>query len=277
MPPYRTAFTSLTTKTFNRAVASLTPQTAEKNTMYRNEFAEENQDDFDALYGDDSLTSTAPDKKKKSRRARSVAPSDSARSWANRTAPWQGNAKPLAEWTIKHLVNRTDVWGAYLPLDRRLGGRKATTKPSRATREIVLLTTQVLQTHFECQNVGDVVGLHSISVDGTCRWIAWDIDRHDDGKEAPSVESNLRRAIGIHDRLISLGMKPLLIESNGDDEAGLSIAAIHHSRRHRRCRRRDQCVVHIPQPALHEPLTAGVVGLMETLHRPTIGPWRVAA
>ncbi|MEO1970977.1 MAG: hypothetical protein ABGX07_05445 [Pirellulaceae bacterium] len=33
---------------------------------------------------------------------------------------WRSNAKPLATWVMRHLVNRTDVWGRYLPMKNRM-------------------------------------------------------------------------------------------------------------------------------------------------------------
>ena len=36
---------------------------------------------------------------------------------------WQREAARLALWTLERLVNRTDVYGSYLPLERRTPGK----------------------------------------------------------------------------------------------------------------------------------------------------------
>ncbi len=37
---------------------------------------------------------------------------------------WQREARRLAQWTQKRLVNRTDAYGAYLPLGSRVTGKR---------------------------------------------------------------------------------------------------------------------------------------------------------
>src|SRR5947208_3065618 len=70
-------------------------------------------------------------------------PTPDAKEWA----VW---AKQLAGWTAKWLVNRTDVWGQYLPLNQRSKGKAQTRKGK--------LTEDVLVRHFEGQDESDLIG-----------------------------------------------------------------------------------------------------------------------
>lgn len=131
--------------------------------------------------------------------------------------PWVRHAAMLAEWTEQYLVNRRDVWGRYRPLSARgdNGQDKALTAPPLRDRGEVLLAQEDLVAHYAGRNVGDLIGLHSTSEDGTCRWIAWDIDRHDDDPKPPDPEDNWQHARLLYDHLTGLGLKPLLTDSNG--------------------------------------------------------------
>src|SRR5262245_39515668 len=110
------------------------------------------------------------------------------------------------------LVNRTDVWGAYWPLDRRDRG-SSWTAPAKRKRGRALLTQDVLARHFCGRDVGHVVGLHSTSPDNMSRWGGIDLDAHDGGKADPAA--NLAAALAWYDRLVQLGFDPLLTDSNG--------------------------------------------------------------
>ena len=53
---------------------------------------------------------------------------------------WQREAGRLAQWTLERLVNRTDVYGSYLPLGIRQPGKSNNyTAPSKALRRQGLL------------------------------------------------------------------------------------------------------------------------------------------
>ena len=71
---------------------------------------------------------------------------------------------------MKNLVNRTDVWGGYLPLHLRKE-TKSVTKPAKIKRGRVLLRVEHLAQHFRGANPEDVIGLHSTGPDATCRWV----------------------------------------------------------------------------------------------------------
>jgi hypothetical protein len=121
---------------------------------------------------------------------------------------------------MARLVNRTDVWGQYLPLDRRerkRGGKTlvetAVTAPPVRARGRVALSLEVLERHFRGDDPGDVVGVHATSADGTCRAIGWDIDAHDGDGRDPAA--NWRAAEQWYLRLTSQGFHVLLTDSNG--------------------------------------------------------------
>jgi hypothetical protein len=99
---------------------------------------------------------------------------------------WRARAGELAEWAWRLLVNRTDAWGGYWPphLHKRLG--KLRTAPRVAERGKVFLTPETLAKHFLGECSDHIIGLHSTSPANTCRWGAFDVDRHDDSVD-PAV------------------------------------------------------------------------------------------
>ena len=133
---------------------------------------------------------------------------------------WRERAAELAEWTMGHLVNRSDVWGRYLPAKHRKVTEAGTvnqaiTAPFRDERGKVFLGVSSLEKHFKTRDVGGVLGLHSTSSDFTSRWLAIDIDLHDPQELSVTREGNFVAARGWHDTLAGMGFDPLLIDSNG--------------------------------------------------------------
>ena len=120
---------------------------------------------------------------------------------------WQARSAELAQWARRQLLNRDDAWGSYLPLEQR--GDRNTARTTHGE-----LTVEVLEQHFAGADVGDLVGLHAIAPDNTCRWLAVDIDHHGDHDEE-LAQLNFYAATAWYDRLIELGFRPLLIDSNG--------------------------------------------------------------
>ncbi len=86
---------------------------------------------------------------------------------------WRKRAGELAEWTLMRLVNRTDVWGRYLPQRSRERAdrdvNQAITAPFRDERGKVFLGISSLEKHYRTRDVGGVLGIHSASSDLTSR------------------------------------------------------------------------------------------------------------
>lgn len=124
-------------------------------------------------------------------------------------AAWADSAEALATWTLTHLANRVDVWGAFIPLHRRTDpDKKAWTAPAKNRRSLDTLTEAVLARHFIGHSVDDLVGVHSTSADLTSRWLGFDIDNHGGNPErARENAANVARIIaGLRDR----GAEPLV-------------------------------------------------------------------
>lgn len=120
---------------------------------------------------------------------------------------WQSRAEELADWTADHLVNRDDAWGQYLPRAQRSSSRTAVTERKRLTRRHLI-------GHFLTEGPGGQLGLHTTSPAGTCRWIAIDIDQHDN-RDPGRHRRNRKAAIALYCRVKQLGFQALLISSNG--------------------------------------------------------------
>lgn len=132
---------------------------------------------------------------------------------------WRQRAPELAQWTMTHLVNRTDVWGRYLAKKHRTNKdgikNNAITAPFRDERGKVFLNLASLSKHFKTRNVGGILGVHSSGSDGTARWLAIDIDLHDEEELSVTAEGNFVAAKAWYDALQAKGLDPLLFDSNG--------------------------------------------------------------
>jgi putative DNA primase/helicase len=93
----------------------------------------------------------------------------------------------------------------------READKKTVTKPAKNKRGTVRLTVETLEAHFRGQSEGDIVGLHAISEAGTCKWVGLDIDNHG----AADSSANLKYAVYLHDKLVSMGFSPILSDSDG--------------------------------------------------------------
>jgi hypothetical protein len=62
---------------------------------------------------------------------------------------WQREAARLAQWTQERLVNRTDVYGSYLPMERRTPGKSNNyTAPALPLRRPGVLTRDIIEEHY---------------------------------------------------------------------------------------------------------------------------------
>jgi hypothetical protein len=129
-------------------------------------------------------------------------------------AAWGGRASELAAWVMKHLVNRTDVWGRYVRSKGEETSRVVTV-PLRDQRGKVFLDLDSLRKHFRTRQPSGQLGLHSAGSDLTSRWLAIDIDLHDPDQLSVTAESNFVAARGWYEHLVGLGLDPLLMDSNG--------------------------------------------------------------
>lgn len=140
-------------------------------------------------------------------------------------AGWAACAADLAAWAWERLVNRTDVWGGYVPLEDRGKERVSAegevyklgatlTRPARAKRGKILLTRAVLERHFRARGPRDVMGLHTTSPEQTSKWGSVEIDHH--GEQGTPRELTWKAARGWYAELRHAGYHPLLTDSNGD-------------------------------------------------------------
>ena len=129
---------------------------------------------------------------------------------------WMARAEELARWAYAQMVNRTDVWGAYLSMEkRRAKDFMFFTAPFPAARGKTFLTKGMLAKHFSGLD-GHLISLHSTSADKTSRWLAIDIDRHDENDETVNPENNFAAAVAWYEKFVELGFDPLLMDSNGN-------------------------------------------------------------
>jgi hypothetical protein len=130
-------------------------------------------------------------------------------------APWMSAAAPLGAFFDANLVNRRDVWGAYIATDRREAGKQSTyTAPSLPRRGTDTLEAWRVARHFAGESTGHVIGLHSTSPSDTSRWGAFDFDVHED--QSPEfVDRLLSAALDIAAKIVNAGGAPILEDSNG--------------------------------------------------------------
>jgi hypothetical protein len=138
---------------------------------------------------------------------------------------WAARAPELAEWAMEKLVNRRDVWGQYsvlTPAERRREGKnyKAMTLPRPEMRGQDMVTIDKLTRHFASRHhrKWQIIGLHTTSKEGTCKWFGIDIDMHDELKSDAEdhARRNLNGAVAWWKELQGRGYDPLLFDTNGN-------------------------------------------------------------
>jgi hypothetical protein len=129
----------------------------------------------------------------------------SSRRQAAIAAAWQHRAAPLADWALDNLIVRTDRYGGQVILADGSIGRTTSWG----------LTRDRLVQHFEAgtdASAEDIIGVHVAEPDHeTCRWVAFDIDKHGD----EDADANLRFALRLHRRARKAGLAVVLTDSSG--------------------------------------------------------------
>ncbi len=132
----------------------------------------------------------------------------------NVAAAWAHKARLLADWTVAHLVNRTDQWAQYLPVEQRSYSRIVRICPPKQMRGQACLTTELLARHYIGANVGHLIGLHAKGVDNSARWVSIDLGQQDPSAPATPA-ANLKAALAWYDTLRERGAHPILEDSSG--------------------------------------------------------------
>jgi len=139
---------------------------------------------------------------------------------------WRSRATELADWAMKRLTNRKDVWGQYsvlTPSEQKKTNRsyKAMTLPAVSQRGDGedRVTLDKLTRHFASRRLRkpQLIGLHAKSKESTSRWFGIDIDNH--AEDATSGDDlarrNLNATVGWYRKLQQMGYDPLLFDTNG--------------------------------------------------------------
>src|SRR6516164_6887527 len=92
---------------------------------------------------------------------------------------WAERAGELVAWTVPHLVNRQDVHGGYRSawqVGKQITGKDGQTQTLGLITTRTNLTLKKLVWHFRVGRRQDIIGLHAIGPDNTCKWGGWDFD-----------------------------------------------------------------------------------------------------
>src|ERR1700721_910254 len=139
---------------------------------------------------------------------------------------WEARSQELAAWAWRRLVNRTDVWGAYNPINLRdktykrhdnsegTYGKSYTAPRAKKDRGRVLLTEATLVKHFIGALPEHVIGLHTTTTENTSLWGVTEVDWH--GETSSDPEANWKASLAWYGHLKEVGFAPLLTDSNGN-------------------------------------------------------------
>lgn len=139
---------------------------------------------------------------------------------------WADRSQELADFFWERAVNRTDVCGAYTAMHKRgrtftdAGGRERGV-PSSYTKHCDhrAFDKGDLRRHFRAGQYDQaaapemIVGLHTTAPDNTCLWAAIEIDWHD--ATTDGTATTFPAALHWYKKLVALGFRPLLTDSNG--------------------------------------------------------------
>jgi len=112
---------------------------------------------------------------------------------------WSLQSDKLAEFVSAHLVNRWDAYGAY----------KSDGSPFTAKQK---LERSDLADHFTGKRI---VGIHTMSEGGACKWACWDFDCKDGDKAVANKNKSEVIELGGRIEKTPFAMYPLIEDSNG--------------------------------------------------------------
>ncbi|MAE65039.1 MAG: hypothetical protein CMJ18_12280 [Phycisphaeraceae bacterium] len=121
-------------------------------------------------------------------------------------AAWRAGAPALAEWTMRHLVNRTDAWLSILAPRKQRPDRIAEIARGE-------LEPGLLRRHYSGGGVSSLIGLPCATEQGASRWTAVHVHPHGEG-DAATPGDNFQAALQWYDRLNERRIDCLL-ESDG--------------------------------------------------------------
>lgn len=123
------------------------------------------------------------------------------------TKVWADQATALAQWTQRCLVNRSDLWQAWVA--------KSWWSNQIESREVRgLLSERRIIEHFAATNSTQLLAVHSSSLQQTTRWLAILVERQ--GKNDPVTPGVNFQAILIwFEMLESMGFRPILEDTDG--------------------------------------------------------------
>lgn len=121
---------------------------------------------------------------------------------------WAARCDDLTSFAVRRLVNRLDAAGSYWIKDGAI--QQFTIKADGMRRAPLRIR---LRRHFGARTPEAIIGLHALSAESTCKWLAWDIDRHN---ESVSADDNVSAMGRLVDFLHASGIEPLIEDSNGN-------------------------------------------------------------
>src|SRR5262245_20979268 len=109
--------------------------------------------------------------------------------WAHRTSE-------LTEWVLARLVNRTDRCGGDYTTPA--GETAQCTRPTKGPADD-FLDARRIEAHFRTGRAADIVGVHALGPGSTGKWLAVDIDAHD---ETADPDANRAYATHLYEALV---------------------------------------------------------------------------
>jgi len=123
---------------------------------------------------------------------------------------WSRHAERLADWAQTHLVNRDDRHGKYYQQPDGTVRQCADPANARDAKAGHLDRGENWSGTSRAADTNDIVGVYAYDAEKQGKWVAIDIDNHDDKAD---TEANRRYALHLYDRVTGLGfVGPLVRE-----------------------------------------------------------------